>query len=91
MQLEKYKQLATAIADLIGEGYTAPNGRMEEYSLPETDAGLTFALALFYVAAYPLELESVLKQHQINLQLFVEELESRRHRDDTLDLSAFKL
>lgn len=91
MEVKKYKQIATDIADLFGEGYTHPNGRVEPYEPAEFQMGLTLALAMYFVAMFPRELQTVLDMHQQSLLHTVEELDSKQHRDDTLDMSGLGL
>lgn len=91
MEVDKYKRLATDIADLFAEGYTHPNGRVEAYEPAEFQMGLTLALAMYFVAMFPKELQSVLDLHQQSILLTVEELDSKQHRDDVLDVSGFEL
>ena len=92
MDVAKYKQLATDIADLYGEGYTNPYSlRVEPYEPAEFQMGLTLALAMYFVAMFPKELQTVLDMHQQSLLLTVEEVASKQHRDDILDVSGFKL
>lgn len=87
MQAEKYKALATEICDLFAEGYTAPNGKMEPYEPAEFQAGLTFALALYFRAMFPTEMEEVWRMHCESIRVFMEELDAKGHKDDVVELA----
>jgi len=92
MQTEKYIQLACDIAELYGAGFTHDNGRLEPYEPAEFEAGLTLAMAVFYIAEHSGQLDEVLKLHHASLEHFVAEaLEKSKHRDDRLEISGFKL
>lgn len=91
MEVKKYKRIATDIADLFGDGYTHANGRLEPYEPAEFQMGLTLALAMYFVAMFPKELQSVLDMHQQSLLMTVEELVAKSHPDDRLDMSGFAL
>ena len=91
METEKYRKLAIDIADLFGEGYVHPNGRVEAYEPAEFQMGLELALAMYFVAMFPKELRNVLDMHRASLDMVVAEVESKQHKDDTLDMTGFTL
>ena len=91
METEKYRKLAIDIAELFGEGYVHGNGRVEAYEPAEFQMGLELALAMYFVAMFPRELEEVLGMHKISLERVVAEVESKNHKDDTLDMTGFTL
>lgn len=86
METSKYKALAEQICDLFAEGYTAPSGRVEPYEPAEFQAGLTFALAMYFKAMFPDEMEEVYRLHCESIRMFMEELDAKSHRDDFIEL-----
>ena len=91
MQVEKYKRVAFDCAEILAEGFTHSNGRIEPYEPAEYQMGLTMALALYLKAMFPHELEEVFRMHCESLRLTLEELDSKSHPDDMIDVTGLKL